>query len=348
VRRVDLDTVTEEDREKARPNRNAGEALKRGLGHAQDVLLVFLALADAAGLDARVAGTPNRGDLLPRSIQPHSYFLAGRIAAVRTADRWIFVDPTNEYAANGELPWYYEGQKVLVADPDSAVHVATPLAAPDYSAKRRTATLTLSEDGTLEGVARVEYTGHWADIFREQEDQDSSSEREASLRALLEERWPGAEVSDIRIENVTAPGTYANTFRVRLAGFTQRTGSRLFLQPAIFQRGIPALFKDVERASEVYFQFPWIEEDVVRIELPSGYALEAPETAMPVPNGAVTYQVSVAQEGSQLVLRRSHAIGRDDGILFPASAYRAIRAVFDLVHRGDTQTVVLRRSGAER
>lgn len=348
VRRTDVDTVTGEVRETARPNRSAGEALRRGAGDGEDVLLLFLALADAAGLDARVAAAPNRGDLLQRSVQPHPHFVEGRIAAVRTGERWIFVDPANEYAANGELPWQYEGQKVLVADPDDAVHAATPLSSPDYSVKRRTATMTLSEDGTLEGTARVEYAGHWAEIFREQEDQDAPLDRERDLRALLAERLPGAEVSDIRIENVTEPGTYANAFRLRLEGFAQRTGTRLLVQPAIFQRGTSALFKEVDRTSEVYFQFPWTEEDLVTIELPAGYTLEAPEASTPVTIGAITYRISVAQEGSRLVLRRSHVVGRDGGILFPPSAYRAIRAVFDLVYRGDTQTVVLRRSGAER
>jgi hypothetical protein len=344
VRRVDVDTVTPDERKKVRANRTAGEALKRGTGTYHDVLLVFLALAESAALDARVAATPNRGDLLQRSVQPHPYFINGRIAAVRSGDGWIFVDPGNEYAANGELPWQYEAQKVLIGDPTSALYATTPLSPPAYSVKRRSATLRLTPDGTLEGTARVEYTGHWAELFREQEDQDAPSEREQSLRAMMESRLPGAEISGIAVENVTEPGVYANVFRVRMPDFAQRTGARLFLQPAIFQRGAAALFQNVDRTSEVYFEFPWLEQDEVRIDLPAGYVLETPEGLPPVTTGSVTYEVSVTQDGGQLVFRRAHAVGHGGGILFPPAAYRAIRAVFDVVHRGDSQTIVLRRA----
>jgi hypothetical protein len=310
------------------------------------VLLVFLALADAAGLDARIAATPNRADLLQRSVQAHPYFISGRIVAVRSGDNWLFIDPSNEYAEDSRLPWQYEAQKVLIGDPENAIYATTPLSSHDYSVRRRSGSFRLAEDGTLEGTARIEYTGHWAEIFREQEDQDAPADREKALRELVEQRLPGAEITDVRVENVTEPGVYTNAYRIRFPGFAQRTGSRLFLQPAIFQRGMAALFQAVDRSSEVYFEFPWSEEDDVRIDIPAGFALEPPDPQPAVATGAVTYSVSVSQEGAQLVLRRSHAVGREGGILFPPAAYRALRAVFDVVHRGDTHTVVLRRKDA--
>jgi hypothetical protein len=62
----------------------------------------------------------------------------------------------------GMLLWREEGQQALVSDPKDPVFVKTPLSAPQKSLEKRTAKLRLSDDGTLEGDVRVEYTGHSA------------------------------------------------------------------------------------------------------------------------------------------------------------------------------------------
>lgn len=348
VRRVDVDTATGEQRRAARLNQNAADALKRGAGTSDDVVLLTLALASAAGLDARVAATSDRGDLFPRSVQPHPYFFRGRIVAVRNGDGWLFADPANEYAPNGELPWQYEDQRVLIADPKNPIQARTPLSQPGYSVKKRTGRFRLAEDGALEGDARIEYSGHWADTFREQEDQDAPAEREKSLRELVERRFAGAEMTAVRVENVTdLSGAYANVYRIRIPGYAQRTGSRLFVQPAVFQKGIAGVFQGIERKAEVYFDFPWVEEDEVRIELPAGYTVEELPAQTPVNAGSFTYDARLAVEDGQLVLRRTQVIGNEGAILFPQTSYRPIRAVFDSMHKGDSRTVVLRRKDAQ-
>jgi hypothetical protein len=58
-----------------------------------------------------------------------------------------------------------------------------------------------------------------------------------------------AELSDIRIENVTDPvKPFVYAYHVRVPGYAQRTGKRLFLQPAfsstallLFSRQAPAV-----------------------------------------------------------------------------------------------------------
>ena len=345
IKRIDVDTSTEEDRRDARENKNAGEALKRGLGTHDDAVLVLLALATAAGFDARVAAAPNRADLFERSVQQHPYFFSGRIVAVKSGEGWLFSDPGNEYAPAGQLRWEYEHQGVLVADPKNPLVVRTPLVRPEYSVKRRTGTFKLLEDGTLEGDVRLEFAGHWADIFREEEDQDAQSEREKTLEAQYQRRLPGAQISDIRVEHATDPsGPYVNTFKLRVPGYAQRTGTRLFLQPAVFHKGDPAVLSAEPRKTEIYFRFAWTEEDVVRIDLPPGYALEEPESPAPLDAGAVSYHARLAiANGNQLVLRRTAVFGKGAAILFPATSYEIVRKVFEAIHRADTHALVLRK-----
>jgi Transglutaminase-like superfamily len=347
VRRVDIDTADPADRRAAKQNKNAADAVKRGVGTAGDLVVVFLALAKAAGLEARVAALPDRSELFQKPEYEDGSFVRGRLVAVKAGNGWVFVDPGNEHSPTGELRWYYESQEALIGDSMQVVSARTPLSPASRSVKRRVGTFRMTDDGTLEGECRLEFTGHWADMFREQEDQDTPAEREKSLRELVVKRLPGADVSEIRIENITdVRQPYVNVYHVRIPGYAQRTGSRVFLQPAFFQKGLDAIFTSDARASNVYFPFPWSEEDEVTIELPAGFTLEQPEAPAPIDAGVGSHKINInTRDGwKHLNFRRSFTFGLKDQILFPQSAYPSVKRFFDLVHSADGHTLVLRPS----
>jgi hypothetical protein len=277
-------------------------------------------------------------------MKPHPYFLRGRLVAVRSGSGWVYADPTNEYAAKGQLRWEYQDQRVLIADRREALFGRTPMALPSYSVKLRTGTFKLLDDGTLEGEASLEYTGHWAEMFREQEDEDPVAAREKDLRHLVTRRIPGAEVSDIKLEYVTdLAAPYTARYRVRVPGFAEKIASGLSLKPSFFQRGTEPLFASAERKSNVYFPFGWTEEDVVTIDLPPGYALDSTTLPKPMNIGAARYEARLDASGQRLVYRRTLAVGTD-GIFFNATvAYQPLRGFFEGVRRVDAHTVVLHR-----
>jgi transglutaminase-like putative cysteine protease len=346
VRRIDIDTADRGDRRKARDNKNAGDALKRGIGGEDDIVVVFLALAKAAGLDARIVAAPNRAELFHRAIYDNPYFVRGRLVGIRAPGGWTFVDPANEHSETGDLRWYYEWQEVLIGDSGQVTTARTPLSPPSRSAKRRIGTFRLDEDGTLEGECRIVYSGHWGDTIREQEDQDAAAERERSLRELITKRLPGAEVSAVTIEHVTdLAGPYTNSYHIRVPGYAQRSGSRLFLQPAVFQRGVDALLPTASRVTDVYFPFPWIEEDDVTIALPPGFELEQPERPTAIDAGPGRYELRVARHdrSAHLRLLRTLTFGLNEAILFPVTSYPSLKMFFDRVHTSDGHTLVLRR-----
>ena len=350
VRRLDVDTATADDRRKAKQNKNAADALKRGAGNGEDVLLLFLALANAAGMEARVAASPNRASFFHSPKYDHQAFLHGRLAVVRGPAGWVAVDPANEQSADGSLRWFYENQELLVADPNELVSVKTVFNPPAAAKKRRVGRFRLLEDGTLEGECRLEYTGHWAEIIREEEDQDAPAEREKALRELVTRRLPGAELSDIRIESVADPAQpYANAYKVRVPGYAQRTGARLFFQPSVFQKGIEAMFPGEQRSSPVYFEFPWTEEDDISIELPPGFALEQPNRPGPIDAGPVKFEMWVGTEDAwrHLLVKRSLVVGLKDTTFFPVASYPAVRKFFSTVHENDGHTLVLRKETAK-
>jgi uncharacterized protein DUF3857/transglutaminase superfamily protein len=347
VTRIDVDTATGEQRRKAKANKNADDIASRGLGTAEDTRTLFIALAQSVGIDARIAATSNRAEFLQTPTHSNPYFLDGFLVAVRNGDAWIFVDPANEHSPNGAVRWNYAGQEALITDAKTVITARVPLAPAARSMKQRTGKFTLLDDGTIEGEWKLVYSGYWADIFREQEDQDSPSERTKTLQEDIASRVPGAVVSDVQLDAGNTAEPYSVSYKLRIPGYAQRTGARLFFQPIVFQKGLTPYFPSPTRSTEVYFRFPWTEQDDITISLPRGFQLEQPEVPGELNGGSARYRLAMTMGGSVLSVSRTFVMGSTDNIVvFDQQRYPVVKEFFDRVHTADGHTLVLRRTEA--
>jgi hypothetical protein len=340
---------TADEIEKMKENKKPADTLKRGAGKGVDIDLLFAALVTAAGLEARVALVPDRSKIffdrtvvIPGSLRPSNI-------AVRVYDKWEFFDPGFHYVVPGMLPWWEEGVSALIAAP-APVWAMTPLSPPEKSREKRIANLRLDEDGTLEGDVTIEYTGHLAVERKEYNDDDSPNQREETLKAAVKKRLSTAELTNIVIENVTDPTKpFIYKYHVRVPDYAQRTGKRLFLQPAFFEKGLGPLFVASTRKYAIYFHFPWSEEDSVTISLPKGYVLDNPDAPTPISAGAVSrYVVKIQKtgDGSTLFYHRNFFFGGDGGTVVPVGSYGPVKQLFDGVHISDNHTITLKQSAS--
>ncbi|MGI8920038.1 MAG: hypothetical protein ACR2H6_15710 [Pyrinomonadaceae bacterium] len=251
---------------------------------------------------------------------------------------------------HGMLRWQEEGQEALLSDPKQPTWISTPMSPPELSKVKRTAQLTLADDGTLEGDVRVEYFGHMGVERKEWDDDDSPVQREETLRESIKSRMSTAEISNIKIENVTdliKPFVYS--YHIKVAGYAQRTGKRLFLEPAFFQHGNGPLFSASARKYDVYFNYPWSEEDEVKITLPAGYALDNADAPAPFESPGVSgYKptLGVTDDRKGLVFRRNFFFGGKNSIIYPVTGYDRLKAYFDALHKSDGHTVTLKQSAS--
>ena len=323
--------------------------LKKGEGRSNDIAGLFAALALAAGFEARPALMADRSDIFfdPGFADP--YFMSLIVVAVKVNDAWRFFDPSEMYVPYGMLAWQSESQDALISDPKEPTFVQTPLSAPGKSLEKRTARLKLDSEGTLEGDVRIEYTGHLGKDRKEYNDDDSPAQREETLRSLIKAKMSTAEVSDVKVENVTDPvKPFVYAYHVRVPGYAQRTGKRLFLQPAFFQRGASQLFPTTQRHNSVYFHYPWSEEDDVRIDLPAGYSLDNADSPAGINAGETSnyaIKLAVTKDGRTLIYNRKFFFGNTKGgLLFPVASYGQLKTLFDEMHKQDNHTITLKQA----
>lgn len=339
---------TEDQIEKLKENKKPSDTLKRGVGPGIDINLLFAALANAAGLEARVALLPDRGQrLFERDVQIPGALRPSNIA-VRSGTSWKFFDPGLQYITPGMLRWQEEGVDALIAD-ERPIWTRTPLSPPEKSKEKRTAKLKLDEDGTLEGDVTVEYTGHLAVERKRLNDEDSPAQREENLKEMVKSRLSSAELTDIVIENATDPvKPFVYRYHVRIPAYAQRTGKRLFFQPGYFHKGVEPMFSAGTRRYPIYFHYPWSEEDEITIELPKGYALDNADRPAPINAGISKHEVRMGVSNDQTTLHysRTFFFGQRDVLLFAVDKYELIKRLFDEVSKADNHMITLKQAGA--
>lgn len=144
----DASGLSDDEKKKLKDNKSAGDTLKRGMGSGSDIDMLFAALAKAAGFDARLALSGNRDDLFFARDLTNISFLASSFIAVKVGERWQYFSPAEMYTTFGMLGWPEESQDTLITDPKEPVWVMTSTSPPEKSLEKRTAKLSLLEDGT--------------------------------------------------------------------------------------------------------------------------------------------------------------------------------------------------------
>lgn len=106
----------------------------------------------------------------------------------------------------------------------------------------------------------------------------------------------------------------------------------------------PRSFQTATRVNDIYFHFPYQQRDDVSISLPPNYRIETlPQNLPNLASGAIQYTITPVKQASSLEVKRTFDV---QGVMFPASAYSAIRQVFGLVKTGDDEQAVLQSAAS--
>lgn len=340
--------VTAEERANAVESKNPSDTLSRRIGAGRDINLLFLALAGAAGLEARPALVSDRAETFFDINFLDRYFLNDLLPAVRLDGKWEFLDLSSPYLEAGMLDWRHEGVAALVTDskPKSVEWVQTAISSPVRSKLLREGSFELKADGTLVGEVTQTYTGHRGVEAKQLFDGLSEQERIDRVEDLLTRRLPGAEVTNIQVKNADSrQGPFTYSYSILVPGYAALTGQRLFLQPNFGMKNARPRFEVSERVHDVYFDYPFTETDRYTISLPEGFQLDTPDAPEPfrVP-GVGSYEVSVKhQDGVKLSYERNFSWGEGGSVIFPRDAYPQLKSIFDDQYQNDQHMLTARR-----
>jgi hypothetical protein len=242
------------------------------------------------------------------------------------------------------VAWQHTSVPALKLDRQGGEFVLVPTPTAEQTMTRRTAEMTLSPEGSLQGEITLEFRGNEALQRRlDALDTDESGRRRELEDQLLNwlpagarVRWSGAQGWD------SSEVPLVIRFHAEVPGFASAPGRRLLLPGSLFSSQPADLFGNSERKFPVYFPYTFEEIDQVSIRLPDDYVIQSLPIGEDVKLPAARFLTTRIQSGRDLKLTRALVV---NGIYFQPEDYPSLRDFFGKTRAAAREQILLQGSG---
>jgi hypothetical protein len=323
---------------------NVEELMKDGYGNGWSITWLFLGLARAAGFEAYPCIVSGRNEYFFTKQRLDGGQLNANVVLVKLNGKNMYFDPGEKFTPFGLLPWEETKVAGLQLDKEGGKWIETNL--PESSASRveRSAKLTLSDNGTLEGKVTVTYSGLEAVSRRTEMNNEDEAARKKYLEDSIKESIPvGSEVELTNKPNWIGPEeNLIADFDVKVPGWISGAGKNALLPVSVFGGDEKHLFEHAERVHPVYYHYPFEKVDDIKIELPLGWKAASVPKPFDQDLKAAEYKLTVEDGGVTLHIKREI---RSDLMSIPSDMYPSLRGFYQIVRTEDDQQVVLKPGG---
>jgi len=332
--------------EQIKPIKNAEDVWKEQSGSGDEVALLYVALARAAGLKVWPIQVVDRS----RALFDANYLSVGQlddyIAVIELAGKEVFLDPGQKMCPFGILHWKHTMAAGLRLADKAAVIATTPPNTYTTAIVKRVGDIAIGPDGTVKGTVSVAMIGpdalHWRQMALENDAEEIKKRFSEYLRNEIPEgvntdfqRFSGLEDPNLNLIAVfKIDGTLGTA-----------TGKRAFLPGMFFEsRASHPFVAQDKRVTPVDVHYAKMDVDDVVYHLPDGFTVEsAPQTAeLAWPDNAIFRIVTTVKDGSVEVKR---TLAHNYTLLGP-NDYSDLHGFYLKVAAADQQQVVLTRAAA--
>ncbi len=333
-------TQEERKQENIQRNNGVGDVLAHGYGTKREITLLFIAMARAAGFEASVVQVSDRKTRFFVKEWTSLQQMDQEIAAVTLNGREIYLEPGIRFCPYGILRWNHTATDGLKVDKKGGIFVKAPPITYDKSVTRRTAKMSLSQDGMLKGEVIVEFEGTEALEHRLDALDSDEAGRKKDLEDELKEWLPAGAIVKMAASQgwETTGGPVAARFNIEVPNYASQAGKRLLMPAYLFQLKQNQAFAHTQRKYPVYFAYPFTDTDSVTINVPAGFTLESIPQQQDAKLPYARYQNVSQFDGTQLVTQRQLVF---NGVYFDIDKYSELKSFFGKVQAGDEQQAVL-------
>ena len=325
--------------------RDAQQVWSGKSGTPNELATLYLALARAAGLQARPMAIADRSIRVfdPGYLSLNQ--LTTTLVVLQLGGNDVYVDPGEKLLPYGQLKWSHTLCGGLLETVDGVSHnAATPENSTKNAITAHTADLVVDGQGNATGTVKVIMNGPEALRWRQLSLTAGKDEAKGRIGALLQQLLPqGMTMEILNVQGLDTAAGFASLTAKVSGPLGIVSGKRLTLPGFVFSRGLhPAFVAQEQRESTIDLHFAEQVIDDVVYHLPAGYSVEsAPQPAqMPWPDHAVL--VVKTQTGAGTIDIK-HIFARGFVLLDPKE-YLALRDYYQKIAASDQQQVVLAAS----
>ena len=333
-------TAQEEKAQGMAEVKTTDDILERKRGSSDQLTQLFVAMARAAGMKAYVMAVTNRD----RSIFAKGYLsfsqLDDYIAIVTVDGKEQYFDPGSRFCTYQHLAWKHSfADGVRQVDNGTAI-AQTPGEAFKASRIERIADLTMDDHGVVNGTVKLTYTGSPALDWRHRSLAGDTESLQRELRTSVEHMLPGS--MDVQVASVEQLDNYEQPLVVKLTvkgPVGSAAGKRLLISNDIFLSNAKPAFPHEKREIPVYFHYPYIEQDAVRVTFPTTIKMEsAPSSDKFMFQNRAAYSLTSSTTPNSVTVRRDFVLG--ELIVLP-NEYADLRSFYNKFETKDQESVVL-------
>jgi hypothetical protein len=334
----------ERKKEKLKEIRTLEDVWKQQSGTDDEIALLYVALARAAGLKAWPAKVVDRN----RAVFNQRYYSMGQlddfVAKVTVDGKDIFVDPGQKMCPFEMLSWRHSLASGFQVTDGEAVRVTTPALSYKSTSLFRVADLTIEPTGEVKGIARFVMSGqdalHWRQASLENDQDEVKKEFNESIRG----EFPDGVQADF--DHFLALDDY----NVNLIAFVKMegtvataTGKHFFLPGLFFESQAKHPFVAQEkRLTPVDVRYAKMEQDEVTYHLPEGYTIESlPQKTDTLWGGHAELKITPQSTANTVQVVRTLVYGF---VLLGPKDYPDLHDFYQKVALADQQQIVLSRA----
>ena len=326
----------------------AEDVWKQQNGTDDEIALLYVALARAAGLKAWPMWVVDRSRAIFDSYYLTNWQFADYLAIVVLDGKEVYLDPGQKMCPFGSLHWKHTLTSGFRLSEKGAVIDSTPDSNYKDSLVRQIADISIEEDGTVKGTARVVLSGqealYWRQLALENDEEEVKKQFIESLRNSL----PDGVQADID-HFVALDDSNANLIGVlKISGNIGAASGKHLIFPAFFfeSRAKHPFVAQEKRITSVDLHYAKTEQDDVTYHMPSGYTIEsAPESSEDTWLDHASLQIVITAKEDSFEVER--ILTRNFHLLRPGE-YSDLHDFYLKLATADQQQLVFTRTPADK
>jgi hypothetical protein len=328
------------------PLGNVETVLERKNGNSEQIALLYLSLARAAGLDVRPERISSRDRRIFQAELQDASQLDSVVIGVTIDGEEITLDPGQKMAPFQTLYWGHSGAAGVALTAKGKVEtIITPLQNNRDNTVVQVGSLNVSPEGAVSGTIKVGFTGQQAMQWRQLALRSNADTTKLKIESAIAARVPeGIQTHLERIVNLDDSSKQLVAVVAVTGSLAGRAGKHLVLPRLFFESKATNPFPvDESRTLPIDMHYPAQEQEQITYVFPGGYALDgAPQDATMKWEDNAAYQLRSKVAANSITTARILARGFT---LLDAKEYGQLHGFYDKVAEADHQQIVLNATG---
>ena len=331
--------------QKQRGNKDAGSVWKQQSGSSDEIALLYVALARAAGLKAWPMQVVNRNRAEYEATYLSTDQFDDYIVVVEINGKDVYLDPGQRMCGFGVLNWKHEMAKGFRQSEKGVSIQQTPAGPAKAAGVQRIADIAINDTGAVTGSGRFVLSGQEALYWRQLALVEDSGELAKDFTDYVSASLPDGTKAELGGFDGLTDYESDLTARLKFTGtLGSTTGKRLIMPGLLFEaRGKHPFVAEESRNVAVDLHYATLEQDEVTYHFPPGMKADDLPAARNIEwDNRIGLTIAVTPGDGAVTVKRMFV--RSAALLDP-SYYNNLRAIYRQISSSDQQQMVLSRAG---